>query len=101
MMMPVMVMPVMMVPVAMVPMMVVPVTVMMPVHLHRLHLIDFILRHDRRLDSHGLHRHGLGRDRRHGRGLCAGSKQDRACDQTSTEFQEIPKFHDFMPLPMR
>jgi hypothetical protein len=99
---PVVVVPTMMVPVAVMPMMVipmmmVPVTVMMVAHLHGLHLIDFVLRHDRR--NNGYRRRYCRRlDRRHGRSLCACSKQERACNQSSAELQEIPKFHNFMPL---
>ena len=93
MMVPMPVVPVMMMPVAVVPMMVV------PAHLHGLHLIDFVLRDDRRLNACDS-RHGrrMARDRRYGSSLCARCQQDRACDQSSTEIQEIPKFHDFMPL---
>jgi hypothetical protein len=103
---PVVVVPMMMVPVAMVPTMmpmavmpvvVMPVTVMMVAHLHGLHLVDFVLRHDcRRGSNRRRYRRRL--DRRNGRGLCACSKQERACHQSSAELQEIPKFHDFMPL---
>ena len=75
-----------------VPMTMVPVMVM-PAHLHRLHLIDFVLGNDGRLDADRSRRnHCMGW--RYGRSLRACGKQDRACDQTSTEFQEIPKFHD-------
>ena len=94
---PVMVVPVMVVPVMMMPVMV--MVVVMPVHLHGLHLINFVLRHDRRLNAYqGRHARRLGRDRRYRCSLCGSSKQDRACDQSSTELQEIPKFHDFAPL---
>jgi hypothetical protein len=101
--MPVPVVPAMMTPVVAVPVMVTPVVVMpvmvMPTHLHGLHLIDFVLRHDRRLNVYrSRHAHRVARDRRHGCSLCARSKQDRACDQSSTEIQEIPKFHHSMPL---
>jgi hypothetical protein len=95
---PVTVMPVMTVPAVVMPVAVITVVVM-PAHLHRLHLIDFVLRDDRRLNACDS-RHGrrMARDRRYGSSLCARSQQDRACDQSSTEIQEIPKFHDFMPL---
>jgi predicted RNA polymerase sigma factor len=93
MMVPMPVVPVMMMPVAVVPMMVV------PAHLHGLHLIDFALRDDRRLNVyHSGHSQRVARDQRYGRGLCARSQQDRARDQSSTEIQEIPKFHDLMPF---
>ena len=93
-----MVMPVMTVPAVVTPVVVVPVMVV-PAHLHGLHLIDFVLRDDRRLNVyHSRHGRCVARDRRYGRSLCARSQQDRACDQSSTEIQEIPKFHDFMPL---
>ena len=95
---PVTVVPVMAMP-AMVPMPVVVPMMVMPAYLYRLDLIDFILRHDGRLDvrrcSHGR---GLGRDRRYGCSLRACAKQDRARDQSSTEFQEISEFHEFTPL---
>jgi hypothetical protein len=63
---PVTVVPVTMMPVMAVPAVVTPVTMMpvtvMPAHLHGLHMIDFVLRHDRRLNvCHGRH---LSRDRR-------------------------------------
>src|ERR1700733_199181 len=63
------------------------------------HLIDFVLRDDRRLNACDS-RHGrrMARDRRYGSSLRARSPQDRACNQSSTEIQEIPEFHDFMPL---
>ena len=95
---PVTVMPVMAVPAVVTPVTVVPVAVM-PAHLHGLHLIDFILRHDRRLNVDNS-RHGrcVTRDRRYGRSLCARSQQDRARNQSSTEIQEIPKFHDLSPF---
>lgn len=90
---PVMVVPVMTVPVAVMP------VVMMPAHLHGLHLVDFVLRDDRRFNTcDSRHTRRLARDRRYGSSLCARSQQDRACDQSSTEIQEIPKFHDFKPL---
>jgi hypothetical protein len=101
-------MAVMVAPVAMVPMTVVPATMMptvvvpmtvMPSHLYRLHLIDFILRHDGRLDVRRCcHRRGLGRDRRHRSSLRACAEQDRARDQSNTEIQDIPEFHEFKPL---
>ena len=95
---PVMVMPVVTVPAVVTPVAVVPVMVM-PAHLHGLHLIDFVLRDDRRLNVyHSRHGRHVARDRRYGSRLCARSQQDRARDQSSTEIQEIPKFHDFMPL---
>ena len=86
------------VPMMTVPAMMMPV-VMMPAHLHRLDLIDFVLRHDRRLNACDS-RHGrrMARDRRYGSSLRARIQQDRACNQSSTEIQEIPEFHDFMPL---
>jgi hypothetical protein len=96
--MPVTMMPAVVTPVAMVPVMVMPVMVM-PAHLHGLHLIDFVLRDDRRLNvCDSRHGRRMARDRRYGSSLRARSQQDRACDQSSTEIQEIPKFHDFMPL---
>jgi hypothetical protein len=95
---PVVVMPVMTVPAVVTPVVVVPVMVM-PTHLHRLHLIDFVLRNDRRLNAcDSQHARCMARDRRYGSSLCTRSQQDRACDQSSTEIQEIPKFHDFKPL---
>ena len=91
--------PMMMTPMAMVPVMMMPMMMVMPVHLDRLDLVDFVLRHDRRLD---LCRRRRGRrqtrDRRYGSGLRACGKHDRARDQSSTEIQEIPKFHEFMPF---
>ena len=95
---PVVMVPVMTMPAVVTPVVVVPV-VMMPAHLHGLHLIDFVLRDDRRLNACDS-RHGrrMARDRRYGSSLRARSQQDRACDQSSTEIKEIPKFHDFMPL---
>jgi hypothetical protein len=47
---PVMVVPVMAMPAVVMPVMVVPV-MMMPAHLHRLHLVDFVLGNDSRLDA--------------------------------------------------
>jgi hypothetical protein len=92
-MMPVPVMPTMMVPMAVVPVMV------MPAYLYRLDLIDFVLRYDCRLNVRRCcHGRCLDRDRRYGRSLRACAKQDRACDQSSTEIQEIPGFHEFKPL---
>jgi hypothetical protein len=74
------VVPVMMVPVVMTPVVVVPVMVM-PMHLHGLNLIDFVLRHDRRLNVYQS-RYGrrVARDRRYGRSLRARSQQDRTRD---------------------
>ena len=80
----------------MVPVMVVPV-MMMPAHLHGLHLVDFVLRHDCRLNGN-RRRNDRRTHRRYRRSLCGCSKQERARDQSSTELQEIPKFHNFMPL---
>lgn len=95
---PMTVVPAMMMPAVVTPVAVVPVMVM-PAHLHGLHLIDFVLRHDRRFNvCHGRHDRRVARDRRYGSSLRARSEQDRARDQSSTEIQEIPKFHDFMPL---
>ena len=95
---PVVVVPMMTVPAVVTPVVMVPVVVM-PAHLHRLHLIDFVLRDDRRLNAcDSRHARRMARDRRYGSSLCARSQQDRACDQSSTEIKEIPKFHDFMPL---
>ena len=96
---PVVMMPVPVMPAMMTPMAVVPMTVMMPANLHRLHLIDLVLRHDGRLDV-GRRGHGrrLGRDRRHRCGLRTCAKQDRARDQASTEIQDIREFHEFKPL---
>ena len=95
---PVTVVPAMMMPAVVTPMAVMPMMVM-PAHLHGLHLIDFVLRHYGRLNVYqGRHARRLGRDRRYGCSLCGCSKQDRASDQSSTELQEIPKFHDFAPL---
>jgi hypothetical protein len=100
---PMTVMPVTMVPAMMMPAVVTPVAVVpvmvMPAHLHGLHLIDFVLRDDRRLNVyHSRHGRHVARDRRYGSRLCARSQQDRARDQSSTEIQEIPKFHHFKPL---
>ena len=89
---PVTVMPVMTMPTMVVPMMV------MPAHLHRLHLIDFVLRDDRRLNGQSRRARRLARDRRHGSRLCAGGKQDRARNQSSAEIQETRKFHDVCPF---
>jgi hypothetical protein len=98
MMVPVVVVPVMMVPAVVTPVVMVPMVVM-PAHLHGLDLIDFVLRDDRRLNAcDSRHARRMAPDRRYGSSLCACSQQDRACDQSSTEIQEIPKFHDFMPL---
>jgi|ERR1700733_12059346 hypothetical protein len=95
---PVVVVPMMTVPAVVTPVVMVPVVVM-PAHLHGLHLIDFVLRNDRRLNAcDNRHARCMARDRRYGSSLCARSQQDRACDQSSTEIKEIPKFHDFMPL---
>ena len=95
---PVVVVPVMMMPAVVTPVVMVPVMVM-PAHLHGLHLIDFVLRDDRRLNAcDSRHTRRVARDRRYGSSLCARSQQDRACDQSSTEIQEIPKFHHFKPL---
>ena len=61
---PVAVVPMTMVPATMMPTVVVPMTVM-PAHLYRLHLIDFILRHDGGFNVRRCcHCRGLGRDRR-------------------------------------
>ena len=95
---PVVVVPMMTVPAVVTPVVMVPVVVM-PAHLHGLDLIDFVLRNDRRLNAcDNRHARCMARDRRYGSSLCARSQQDRACDQSSTEIKEIPKFHDFMPL---
>lgn len=94
---PMAMMPVMAMPVTMTPMAVVPV-MMVPVHLHRLDLVDFVLRHDGRLNVRRRGRGYLDRDRRHWRCLCTCAKQDRTCNQASTEFQEIPKLHDLKAL---
>ena len=95
---PMPVVPVMMMPAVVTPVMVVPMIVV-PTHLHGLHLIDFALRDDRRLNvDHSGQSQRVARDRRYGRGLCARCQQDRARDQSSTEIQEIPKFHDLMPF---
>jgi hypothetical protein len=95
---PVVVVPMMTVPAVVTPVVMVPVVVM-PAHLHGLDLIDFVLRNDRRLNAcDSRHARRMARDRRYGSSLCARSQQDRACDQSSTEIKEIPKFHDFMPL---
>ena len=95
---PMPVVPVMMMPAVVTPVMVVPMIVV-PTHLHGLHLIDFALRDDRRLNVyHSGQSQRVARYRRYRRGLCARSQQDRARDQSSTEIQEIPKFHDLMPL---
>jgi hypothetical protein len=53
----------------------------MPMHLHGLNLIDFVLRHDRRLNVYQS-RYGrrVARDRRYGRSLRARSQQDRTRD---------------------
>lgn len=81
---------------AMMPMAVVPV-MMMPAYLYRPDLIDFVLRHDGRLNVRRCRRR-LSRDRRYGRRLRACAKQDRARDQASTEIQDIREFHEFKPL---
>jgi hypothetical protein len=95
---PVVVVPVMMMPAVVTPVVMVPMVVM-PAHLHGPHLIDFVLRDDRRLNAcDSRHARRTARDRRYGSSLRARSQQDRACDQSSTEINEIPKFHDFMPL---
>lgn len=95
---PVPVMPVM-TPMAMVPVMMVPMMMVMPAHLDRLDPIDFVLRHHRRLDlCRRRYVRRLTRERHHGSGLRACGKHDRARDQSSTEIQEIPKFHEFMPF---
>jgi hypothetical protein len=78
---------------AMVPVAVMPVMVVMPAHLHRLHLVDFVLRNDGRLDADRRRRNRC-MGWRYGRSLRACGKQKRARDQSSTKFQEIPKFHD-------
>ncbi|HET7889725.1 MAG TPA: hypothetical protein VFL62_26130 [Bradyrhizobium sp.] len=88
---PMPVMPVMAMPVTMMPMTV------MPVHLHRLHLIDFVLGNDGRVDA-DRRRHARRKSRRHGRSLCAYSQQDRARNQSGTEIEEMPEFHEFKPL---
>lgn len=90
--MPVMAVPVMTMPAVVTPVMVVPV-MMMPAHLHRLHLVDFVLGDDGWLDADRRRRNRC-MGWRYGRSLRACGKQDRARDQSSTEFQEIPKFHD-------
>lgn len=98
MMVPVPVVPVMM-PMAVIPVVMMPVVMVMPAHLHRLDPIDLVLRHDRRLDlCRRRCARRLARDRRYGSGLRACGKHDRARDQSSTEIQEIPKFHEFMPF---
>lgn len=92
--------PVMMMP-AVVPMMVMPMVVMpvmVVVHLDRLHVVDFVLRHDRQLNVCRRHGRRLARERRYGSGLRACGKHDRARDQSGTKFHEIPKFHNVMPL---
>ena len=95
---PVVVVPVMMMPAVVTPVVMVPVVVM-PAHLHGLHLIDFVLRDDRRLNAcDSRHARRVARDRRYGSSLRTPRQQDRARDQSSTEIQEIPKFHEFMPL---
>lgn len=95
---PVAMMPVPVMPATMVPTMVVPVMVM-PAYLYRPDLIDFVLRYDCRLNiRRGCDGRCLGRDRRYGRSLRACAKQDRARDQSSTEIQKIPEFHEFKPL---
>lgn len=95
---PVVAMPVAVMPVTMTPMTVVPM-MMVPAHLHGLDLVDFVLRHDCRLNVRG--RGHLGRNRRHRRSLCACAKQDRTGNQASSEIQEIPKPHDFKPFHKR
>ena len=92
MMVPVMAMPVMMVPVVMV------VPMVAIVHLDRLDVVDFALRHDRLLDVCRRHGRRLARERRQRSRLSACGKHDRARDQSGTEFQQIPKFHDVMHL---
>ena len=95
---PVMVVPVMMTPVMMMPAVVTPMVMVVPVHLHRLHLVDFILRHDRLLDVCRRHGCRLARKRRDGSSLRACGKHDCPRDQSGTDIQEIPKFHDVMPF---
>jgi len=90
--MPVMTMPAVVMP-AMVPMAVMPVMVVMPAHLHRLDLVDFVLGNDGRLDVDRRRRNRC-MGGRYRRSLRACSKQERARDQSGTEFEEIPKFHD-------
>ena len=97
-MMPVVTMPVMPMPVAMTPMAVVPAMMMVPAHLHRLGLVDFVLRHHGRLNVDRRGRGHLDRNRRHRRCLCARAKQDRTRNKSDTEFQEIPKLHDLKAL---
>lgn len=80
------------------PVAVVPVT-MTPVHLHGLDLIDFVLRYDGRLYLYQRWKGcSLARGRRHGSSLCGCGKQEGARDQSCAEIEEIPKFHDVMPL---
>ena len=81
---PVAMMPVMAMPVAMTPMAVVPAMMMVPAHLHRLGLVDFVLRHDGRLNVRRRGRVHLERDRRHWRCLRACAKQDRTRNQSNT-----------------
>jgi hypothetical protein len=97
-MMPVVAMPVMPVPVTMTPMAVVPAMMAVPAHLHRLGLVDFVLRHDGRLNVYRRGRGHLDRDRRHRRCLRACAKQDRTRNQSDTKFQEIPELHDLKAL---
>jgi len=94
---PMVVVPMVTMPIVAAPMMVMPVMVM-PVHQDGLHPIDFVLRHDCRLDVDRWRGCRLRRDRRHGSGLRARGKQDRTHDQSGTEFEEIPTFHDVMPF---
>jgi hypothetical protein len=94
---PVPVVPVMMMPMAVMPVVMVPVVMVMPAHLQRLDLIDLVLRHDRRLDICRRRRaRRLARDRCDRGRLRACGKHDRARDQSGTEIQEIPRFHEFM-----
>jgi hypothetical protein len=71
---------------------------MVPAHLHRLDLVDFVLRHDGRLNVDRRGRGHMDRDWRHRRCLRACAKQDRTSNQANTEFQEIPELHDLKAL---
>ena len=80
----------------MMPMVTVPVMVM-PAHFDRLHPADAVLRYD---GLFNCRRHVCqpACERRHRSSLCACGKHDRARGQSSTEIQEVPRFHDVMPL---
>ena len=81
---------------AVMPMVTVPVMVM-PARFDGLHPAGAVLRDDRLFNCRRPDRR-LANERRHGSSLRAGGKHERARGQSSTEIQEIPKFHDVTPL---